>query len=475
MNRADKGAANLEDTPVINPSIFREYDIRGLHETELTPDTVGLIGRAVGTELLRRNESLMAVGRDVRVSSTRLRDNLIEGLLATGIDVVDVGEVPTPALYFSILKLDAGGGVQITGSHNPVEFNGFKMCHGLASIYGEQIQGLRRLIEDEDFETGAGTLSEHDILGDYVADIESRADIGRPLKLVIDAGNGCASEIAPALFERLGCEVVPLYCKIDGSFPNHLPDPTVPKYLVDLIAKVKETGADIGIGYDGDADRIGAIDGLGRIIPGDRLLAIFARDILARFPGSPIIFDVKCSQALPEDIEAHGGNPVMWKTGHSLIKARMTETGAPAAGEMSGHIFFKDGFHGYDDAIYGSIRLAGILSRDERTLAEIADSIPSYVSTAEIRVPTTDEDKFRIVAELVEAFRQEYDVIDIDGVRVLFGDGWGLVRASNTQPVMVMRFEARSLERLEQIAEIMLEKIRAYPTVDLDDVKIEAI
>ncbi len=460
---------------MINPAIFREYDVRGLHQTDLIPEVVGLLGRALGTELVRQGESSLSLGRDVRPSSSRLRDNLVEGLLATGIDVYDVGEVPTPALYFSILELGTGGGVQITGSHNPVEFNGFKMCHGLDSIYGERIQSLREMIERRDFESGSGSHRRSDILAAYVDDIQSRADIPRPLKIVVDAGNGCASEIAPAMLESLGCEVVPLYCRVDGTFPNHLPDPTVPKYLVDLIAKVQETGADLGIGYDGDADRIGAIDSEGRIVPGDRLLAIFARDVLTRAPGSPIIFDVKCSQALTEDIEAHGGTPVMWKTGHSLIKSRMKETGAPAAGEMSGHIFFKEGFHGYDDAIYGSVRLVGILARADRSLAEIADSIPSYVSTAELRVPTADEDKFRIVDELVEAFRAEHEVIDIDGVRVLFGDGWGLVRASNTQPAMVMRFEARTAERLEQIAEAVLSKVREYPSVDLTDVNIEAI
>ena len=458
----------------MNPLIFREYDIRGLHEKDLTPDVVELIGKALGSELLRRGATSMCLGTDVRTSGPRLKANLLAGLTSTGIKVYDVGALPTPALYFSIVHLGAGGGVQITGSHNPTEYNGFKMCHGIAAIYGEEIQHLRKLIEAGDFETGKSEVEKADVLDAYETDILSRISLKKPLKVVIDAGNGCASEIAPELFRSLGCEVIPLYCEIDGDFPNHLPDPTVLKNVKDLIAKVKETGADVGIGYDGDADRIGAIDSTGRPIPGDRLLGIFAGDLLTRLPGSSIIFDVKCSQALPEYIEQKGGVPVMWKTGHSLIKSKMKETDAPLAGEMSGHIFFSEGFHGYDDAIYGSCLLAKIISQGP-TLAEIADGIPAYVSTAELRVKATDEDKFRIVDELVAHFRQEYDVVDIDGVRVLFGDGWGLVRASNTQPALVMRFEARTRDRVKEIAETVLAKVREYPSVDLSGVSLESV
>ena len=459
---------------MINPLIFREYDIRGMHEQDLTPYAVERIGKALGSELLRRGATSLCLGTDVRTSSPRLKENLLTGLKTTGIHVYDVGVVPTPALYFSIVHTGAGGGVQITGSHNPREYNGFKMCHGLSAIYGEQIQHLYKLIQNEDFETGESAVEKIDVLGAYVDDIKSRIQLKRPLKVVIDAGNGCASEIAPQLFRDLGCEVIPIYCEIDGDFPNHLPDPTVLKYVKDLIAKVKETGADIGIGYDGDADRIGAIDNNGRAIPGDRLLGIFAGDLLTRQPGEHVIFDVKCSQALPEHVESKGGKPVMWKTGHSLIKMKMKETGAPLAGEMSGHIFFSENFHGYDDAIYGSCLLAKILSEGS-TLAEIADEIPAYVSTAELRVKATDEDKFNIVQELVDYFRKDYDVVDIDGVRVLFGDGWGLVRASNTQPVLVMRFEARTEERVKEIAETVLAKVREYPSVDLSGVSLETV
>jgi len=459
----------------IIPHIFREYDIRGLHETELVPEAVRLIGKALGTELRRRGATSLCVGHDVRPSSPRLTRDLVEGLLSTGITLYDVGEVPTPGLSFAVLHLNAGGGVQVTGSHNPVEFNGFKMSHGIAPIYGDEIQHLRQLIEANDFETGTGKIVERRVLDAYVADIEARTKAVRPLKVVVDAGNGGASEIGPKVLRDIGCEVVPLYCEIDGTFPNHLPDPTVMAYLRDLIAKVKEIGADLGIGYDGDADRIGAIDNLGRVVPGDRLLAIFARDVLTRIPGAPIIFDVKCSQALPEDISAHGGKPIMWKTGHSLIKAKMKETDAPIAGEMSGHIFFAEGFHGYDDAIYASARLVSIISRGHKSLAELSDSIPRYVSTPELRVETTDEDKFRIVGEIVDYFKGQYQVIDIDGARVLFGDGWGLVRASNTQPVLVMRFEARTEARLKEIAETVLAKVRTYPSVKLGGLEIKPI
>ena len=458
----------------MNPNIFREYDIRGLHETDLTSDLTMQIGRALGTELIRRGESSLCVGRDVRPSGMRLREALIEGLLSTGICVRDLGVVPTPALYFGILHLKTGGGVQITGSHNPPEFNGFKMCHGLSAIYGEQIQGLRRLIETSDFERGTGQYSEENIRSAYTSDILQRTAISRRLRVVIDAGNGCASEIAPAIFRSLGCEVTPLFCEVDGTFPNHLPDPTVARYMHDLISKVKETGADIGIGYDGDADRIGVVDDKGRIVEGDRLLALFARDVLTRVPGAEIIFDVKCSQALPEDIARHGGKPVMWKTGHSLIKAKMKETGAPLAGEMSGHIFFSEGFHGYDDAIYCSARLAGILAASGEPMSALADAVPRFVSTPEIRVPATDEQKFAVVSELAEYFKRDHEVIDIDGARVLFGDGWGLVRASNTQPVIVMRFEAKTRNRLKEIADTILTELRRHPSVDLSDVSLDA-
>lgn len=458
----------------MNPNIFREYDIRGLHETDLTPEVVENIGKAIGTLFIRRGEKTICVGYDVRLSSPRLVENLTSGFLSTGLTVYKVGMVPTPTLYFAIQHLDAGGGVQVTGSHNPIDYNGFKITHRATSFYGDQIQQLREMIERLDFVSGTGKVVEKQVIDEYVADILSRVEIPKPLKVVIDAGNGCGGEIGPRVFRALGCEVVELYCELDGRFPNHLPDPTVMKNLQDLIHKVKEYNADFGIGYDGDADRIGMIDDKGNIVPGDRLLAVFARDIFTRQPGAKIIFDVKCSQALPEDIHAHGGEPIMWKTGHSLIKAKMKETDAPAAGEMSGHIFFAENFRGYDDAIYASARFAEIVSRDGRTLSEIDATIPKYVSTPEIRVKTTDDEKFRIVQELADYFANEtdYEVIDVDGVRVLFGDGWGLVRASNTQPVLVMRFEAKTSERVKQIGETLLAQVREHPSVKLDDINL---
>jgi phosphomannomutase/phosphoglucomutase len=457
----------------MNPLIFREYDIRGIVADDLTENVVRDIGSALGTYLVRLDAKKVCIGHDVRLTSPRLAGWIKDSLVGCGLHVIDAGEVPTPALYYTIVHEKADGGVQITGSHNPIEYNGFKMCHGLMAIYGETIQELKGLIDARDFETGEGSIEKIDIINAYVDDILSRIELKKPLKLVLDSGNGCASEIAPKVLERLGCEVIPLYCEIDGNFPNHLPDPTVAKYVKDLIAKVKKTGADAGFGYDGDADRIGAIDNEGSIIAGDKLVAIFARELLGRRLGEPIIFDVKCSQALSEDISAHGGEPVMWKTGHSLIKTKMKETNAPLAGEMSGHIFFQDGFHGYDDAIYNSARLAQIISEADTTFAEMAATIPQYVSTPELRVEATDEEKFNIVAELVETFKnQGHEVIDIDGLRVMFGDGWGLLRASNTQPVLVMRFEARSTERLNEIAETVLSEVGKYPSVRLNDLDL---
>jgi len=451
---------------MLNPQIFREYDIRGIAEADLTDDVVEGIGRAFGTYVRRRGARRLAVGRDVRLSSPRIRDALVKGLLRAGCDVVDVGQVPTPVLYFAVLHLKADGGVMVTGSHNPIEYNGLKLCYpGVQAVYGDHIQELRRCIEAGDFEEGDGTLAREDVVEAYISTIASRIRLERPLKVVVDAGNGTTSEIGPKLLRELGAEVVPLYCEVDGSFPNHLPDPTIPEYLEDLRKEVLKTGADLGIGWDGDGDRIGVLDDEGEIIWGDRLLALYARDVLERLPGSTIVFDVKCSQALVEDVEAHGGRPLMWKTGHSLIKAKMKEEGAPLAGEMSGHMFFSDGYFGYDDALYAAARLLGILSRTPRKLSEIASEIPKYLATPEIRIDCPDEEKFRVVRGVADHFRERYPVIEIDGVRVQFGDGWGLVRASNTQPVLVLRFEARTPERLGEIAREVVSVLERYPSV----------
>jgi phosphomannomutase/phosphoglucomutase len=436
---------------LVNPQIFREYDIRGLHERDLTDDTVRLIGRAFGTFLRRRNKKTLAVGRDFRISSPRILKAVVEGLVSTGMDVSLVGEVPTPGLYYSIVAIGADGGLQVTGSHNPIEYNGLKLCEGVQAVYGKDIQSLLDLIRRGDFEKGAGSVRE-DPTGDRYRDMLASKvkPVGRR-RVVLDAGNGSAGPVAPGVFRRLDQEVIELFCEPDGNYPNHTPDPTVEANLQDLIKTVRAEKADFGIGYDGDADRIGAVDSQGRILWGDQLLALFARDVLKEVPGAPIVFDVKCSQGLEEDILAHGGRPVMWKTGHSIMKAKMKELGAPLAGELSGHIFFTHGYYGFDDAIYGSLKLLEIVTRSGKTLAELRDTIPYYTSTPEIRLDTTDEEKFAIVERVRDHFRKKLPVIDIDGARVQFPDGWALVRASNTQPVLVLRFEAKTKERLEAI------------------------
>ncbi len=455
---------------MLKKTIFREYDIRGIADEDLTDENILLIGKAFGTFMKGFGAKNLVVGRDVRLSSKRIRDALVEGILSTGLNVIDVGLVPTPVQYFAIVHLDTDGGIMVTGSHNPIEYNGLKMSHkGVKPVYGEQIQEIYRIIEKNDFATGRGEVMEKDILEDYMNTIKSKLNFGKKLKIVIDAGNGTAGLVAPKLWQELGCEVICLYCEPDGRFPNHLPDPTVPRYVVDLQNKVKEVGADVGIGYDGDSDRVGAIDDRGRIIYADRLLAILSRDVLARNPGAKIVFDVKCSQTLPEEIERHGGKPIMWKTGHSLLKAKMKEEQAPLAGEMSGHIFFADDYFGFDDAIYASGRLLQIIASSDKKFSEIADEIPYYESTPEIRIETTDEDKFNIVRDLARYFKERYQTIEIDGTRVLFGDGWGLVRASNTQPVLVLRFEAKTKERLREIMAIFKNKLKEYPSVRFSD------
>ncbi|MDQ7066274.1 MAG: phosphomannomutase/phosphoglucomutase [candidate division KSB1 bacterium] len=456
----------------MNPNIFREYDIRGIADVDLVDETAYAVGRAFASHLLREGRKTIIVGRDVRLSSDRIRNALVDGITAAGMNVIDVGVVPTPAQYFAIFHYNADGGIMVTGSHNPIEYNGFKMSKfedGLAAVYGEEIQELKRIIENEAYESGSGTVEERDVLPDYIDMLRQKTHLKQPLKIVIDAGNGTGGLVAPKLFESLGCEVTCLYCEPDGRFPNHLPDPTVPKYIKDLQAKVLETGADVGLGFDGDSDRVGVIDNQGRAIYADKLLAIIARDLLQRHPGAPVVFDVKCSQALPEVIKEAGGKPVMWKTGHSLLKAKMKELKAPLAGEMSGHMFIADDFYGFDDAFFAAGRILQILSASDKNLAEIHDSVPAFESTPEIRIECTDETKFQIVEELVKEFKQQYEVIDVDGARVLFGDGWGLVRASNTQPVLVLRFEAKTQERLKEIVKIFKDVLRKYPTVKFTD------
>ncbi len=446
---------------MINPLIFREYDVRGTVGTDLTPATVEAIGRGFGTYASGKGVRTVALGRDCRLSSPSFRDAMVAGLAATGLDVLDVGVCPTPLLYFAIVTLAADGGVMITGSHNPPEFNGFKLCIGPSTLYGATIQEIRRIVESGAFASGKGTVTTREIAGRYMEYVRSNISIPRPLKVVVDAGNGTASRIAPELFRAMGMDVVELFCEMDGRFPNHFPDPTVPENLRFLVRAVRETGADLGVGYDGDADRIGAVDETGTVLYGDYLLALFAREILSRKPGATIISEVKASQNLYDDIARRGGRAVMWKAGHSLIKQKMKEEGAEAAGEMSGHIFFADRYFGFDDAIYASARLFEIVAGSDRPLSAMLSDMPKVVATPEIRVDCPDDRKFRVaerVASLVSPKARE--VISVDGVRALFDGGWGLVRASNTQPVLVLRFEGRDEATVDRIRSVMEEAVR---------------
>lgn len=451
----------------VNPQIFREYDIRGVVDKDLTQEVVEALGKAFGTYIQTFQGQDVVVGRDNRLSSRWLRDALIRGMLSTGCSVTDVGEVPTPTFYFSLIHYKKDGGVMITGSHNPPEFNGFKICRGHGTIYGAEIQKLKKLIESGKFKEGRGQLGEEDPRQDYLGCLKEKIGLERALKVVVDAGNGTTSDLAPRLLEELGAQVVRLYCESDGNFPHHHPDPTIPEFLNDLIGKVTEEKADLGIAYDGDGDRIGVIDEKGNIIWGDKLMIIFSREILKKHPGAKIIFEVKCSQSLVEEIEHSGGTPIMWKTGHSLIESKIREEKALLAGEMSGHIYFADNYFGYDDAIFASARLMEILSRTDNKLSQLLEGVTEYYSTPEIRVDCPDEKKFKVVEKMKNYFKERYKTIDIDGVRVLFGDGWGLVRASNTQPVLVLRFEARTEARLKEIKDLIMGKLKTVMEVKL--------
>jgi phosphomannomutase/phosphoglucomutase len=444
--------------------IFRQYDIRGVVGVDLTVEAAAAIGRAFAGYLDRRGvRQPVAIGRDNRPSGAALRDALVGALTTSGVDVVDIGVVPTPLLYWSLSHLDVGGGIQITGSHNPPEYNGFKICVGTDSVHGEGIQELYHLATGGTCPSGRGALRSEAVIDRYVRDIVQRIGrLAKPPRVVIDCGNGAGSLVAPRLFSELLSDAKCLFCESDGTFPNHHPDPTVVENLAALIREVRRGHYDFGVAFDGDADRIGVVDATGEIIWGDYLLILYARDVLARTGrGQPIIFDVKCSQALPDAVAQAGGTPVMWKTGHSLIKGKMKELGAPIAGEMSGHMFFAESFYGHDDALYAAARLMRIVSESGRTIGELLADVPRFVSTPEIRVDCPDARKFAIVDEAVRHFAQTHDVVGVDGARVLFGDGWGLIRASNTQPVLVVRFEASTPERLAAIRGEMEDWLRA--------------
>lgn len=446
--------------PEVREEIFREYDIRGKAE-ELDDNTVYFIGRAFGTIVLRNSGQEIVVGKDNRESSDRIMRAFCRGVTESGCNVVSVGLVPIPALYFSIIRLGTDGGAMITGSHLEKNFNGLKLSasKNALTMYGEQIKGIREIILKEDFEVGKGKIEEAHILEDYVENILKRLKISNSISVVADCGNGCSSLVAEEIFEGFGCKTKLLFCKSDGNFPNHHPDPVEPENLNQLIKEVRKEKADVGIAFDGDADRIGAVDEKGNIIAGDYLLALFAKDLLARKKGAKVVFEVKCSQALPEIIKANGGNPIMYRTGHSLIKKKMVEENALLAGEMSGHMFFRENYHGFDDAIYAALKLCEIVSNSGRPLSEMIADFPKYHLTPEIRLSCEEKKKWSIVENVRKHFEKKYEVIGIDGARVLLKDGWFLVRASNTSAKLVVRAEAKNAKKLEEIASIVYQKL----------------
>ena len=444
-----------KDINMLNSDIFREYDVRGIVDRDLNHEIVYALGKAIGTYAIPRGVKTMTLGMDCRLSSNIYYQAIAEGINATGINVIKVGLCATPMLYFSIRYFHADGGVMITGSHNPPEFNGFKICLGPDTIYGQDIQELRKIMESGRYISGNGNSRHEDISKSYEEYLFNNVVINEGLNIVLDAGNGVGGLFALPLFKKFGCIVTDLYCDPDGHFPNHFPDPTIPENLKDLISLIAERKADIGIAYDGDADRIGVVTDQGKVLWGDELLLLFSRFILEKNPGAAVIGEVKCSQKLFDDIEKHGGKAIMWKAGHSLIKSKMKDERALLAGEMSGHMFFADRYFGYDDAIYASARLLEILSVTGKKISELLSDVPLTYTTPEIRVNCSDHLKFQIVEEIKKHFQKSHNIIDIDGVRILFGDGWGLIRSSNTQPVLVLRFEASTEERLQTIKDMV--------------------
>jgi phosphomannomutase/phosphoglucomutase len=451
----------------LNKEIFRQYDIRGGVGTDLTDETVSILGRAMGAYLCEAGARKLSLASDNRLSSDGFRAIIAEELSKSGLHVIDFGTIPTPVFYYTLFEYGVSGGIMITGSHNPPEFNGFKIARGNATIYGDEIQKIKHIAEKGRYTVGKGSMHTADARSSYVERVFGDVRIERSMRMAVDCGNGTAGIVVPDLLGKYDISCEYLYCEPDGTFPNHHPDPTVPSYLEDLIRVVREGPYEIGIAYDGDADRIGVVDENGDIIWGDRLLVILARDILSRYKGAKIIFEVKCSQALVGAIEKAGGVPIMWKTGHSLIKSKMKAENALLAGEMSGHIFFNDRYYGYDDAIYASVRLLEILSRQKVNLSSLLADLPRYFTTPEMRVDCPDEVKFEVVENLKEYLKPGHQIIDIDGVRVVYEDGWGLVRASNTQPVLVLRFEARTEQRLKEIQEEIMEALRNVTGSDM--------
>jgi len=447
--------------------MFREYDIRGIAGRDLDDNGVETLGKAFGTYYRQRGLRRIVVARDCRLTSDAYAAALQAGMQSTGCDLVDVGMVPTPVMYFAVETLNAEGGVMVTASHNPPEFNGFKSRTRDRAIFGADIQEIWQLVNSGRFESGNGKRETRHLLDAYADHIAGDIKLQRPLRVGVDCGNGTAGVIAVQLLERIGAKLESLYVQPDGNFPNHVADPTVEKYMADLSQRVRDTRCDAGVGFDGDADRVGVVDENGRLLFGDELLILYARSILAKRPGA-VVFDVKCSQALVDEVKRLGGKPEMWRTGYPHIQSRMRETGAELAGEMSGHMYLADRYFGYDDGIYAGCRALEIVSQSATPLSERLADIPKYISTPEIRVDCTDEDKFRVVEDVSKYFRSRYETIDVDGVRVLFPGGWGLVRASNTQPILVARFEADTAANLATIQGIVRDKLREYPSVKLD-------
>jgi len=454
---------------MLNPHIFRAYDVRGKIGSDINPEVFAQVGRAYATLIRRRGGRHIAVGQDNRTSSAGLKRGFIAGVRAAGVDVVDVGVVTTPILYFATAHWRLDGGANITGSHNPVEYNGVKMVHpGAAPLSEDEIQWLRTAVESNDFESGAGGLEERSPRDDYLDTVSKLVKLPRRMKVVADAGNGVAGLYAPELLRRIGCEVVELYCESDGNFPNHLPDPEDAANVVDLQKKVIETRADLGVAYDGDADRVGIIDERGRRHEADLILVLLARDLLTRHPGAKVVFDVKSSQSLVDEITRHGGVPVMWKTGHSHLKRKMREDGILLGGEVSGHMFFAENYYGVDDGLLASCKVIEIAARHAGPASTLFDSMEHLHTTPELKAMCPDAEKFRVVAELARELKQRYDTVDIDGARVNFpGGGWGLVRASNTNPYLTLRFEARSEAQIDAMKRELYGALRRYPFVQL--------
>ena len=456
---------------MLNPHIFRAYDVRGRVGTDINPDVFRQVGRAYGSLIRRNRGRTIAVGRDNRESSGGLHMGFVEGARAAGLDVIDIGQVTTPMLYFAAAHWRLDGGANITGSHNPVDYNGVKMVHpGAAPLSEDEIQALRKMIESNDLESGQGSLTTRSPRDDYLDTVTRLVRPPRRLKVVADAGNGIAGVYGPELLRRIGCEVIELHCESDGRFPNHLPDPEDPANVVDLQEKVVEVGADLGLAWDGDADRVGVIDERGGRHEADLILVLLARDLLTRHPGAKIVFDVKSSQSLVDDIKRHGGVPVMWKTGHSHLKRKMRDDGILLGGEVSGHMFFGEGYYAVDDGMLAACKIVEIVARASGPASRLFGSIEHRHATPELKAPCPDDKKFPLIAELARELKQRYETIDIDGARVLFpGGGWGLVRASNTNPYLTLRFEGHSEEEIASMKRVIYDALRRYPYVTLPD------